>query len=87
MLQAQESTERKAIYIEKACEIAKVSRRTMYYWIKEGRVETRRVAGSLTQLVYLDSLEEHLVTYRPHKHKKRRVEGVTSTPSASLLPV
>ena len=48
-----------------ACQMLGVSRRTLYYWIKSGRVETRRTAlGS--QRVLMASVQSAVGTRRGH---------------------
>lgn len=48
------ATEEKTVSILQACDIALVSRRTMYYWIKKGLVRTKKVGVSVR--IYLSSL-------------------------------
>jgi excisionase family DNA binding protein len=46
----------RSISMDRACQILGVSRRTVYYWIKEGRLQTMRTQlGS--QRVLTDSLK------------------------------
>lgn len=49
------STERQTVSIMKACELASVSRRTVYNWIAAGKVEYVRTAGGSIRL-YVDTL-------------------------------
>ncbi len=46
---------RKLVAIRKACELADVSRRTIYNWIKEGKVQYVRTASGNIR-IYEDSL-------------------------------
>jgi excisionase family DNA binding protein len=44
-----------SVSLERACELLHVSRRTLYYWIKSGRIRTKRtMLGS--QRVLVESL-------------------------------
>lgn len=46
----------RTVSIDRACRIFRVSRRTLYYWIKDGRLQTKRtVLGS--QRVLIDSVK------------------------------
>lgn len=46
----------RTVSIDRACRIYRVSRRTVYYWIKGGRVQTKRtLLGS--QRVVVESLK------------------------------
>jgi excisionase family DNA binding protein len=47
--------EREALTIMKACEVVGVSRRTIYNWIKAGKVEYTRTAGGSIR-IFADSL-------------------------------
>ena len=49
------SNDRKAVSIPKACEIVGVSRRTIYNWITDGKVEYIRTAGGSVR-IFVDSL-------------------------------
>ena len=53
----------RSVSIDKASELLQVSRRTIYNWIREGRLETVRTLGG-SQRVTMDSLRES-VTMRP----------------------
>ncbi len=44
-----------SVSMDRACELLGVSRRTIYYWIKDGRLQTRRTPMG-SQRVLLDSL-------------------------------
>lgn len=46
---------RKTVSIPKACEVAQVSRRTIYYWIAAGKLEYMRTAGGSIR-IYVDTL-------------------------------
>lgn len=50
-----EQPHRETFRIDQACTVVGVSRRTMYNWIKAGKVETVRTAGG-SQRVYVDTL-------------------------------
>ena len=47
--------ERETISIMKACEVARVSRRTIYNWISDGKVQYIRTAGGAVR-IFTDSL-------------------------------
>lgn len=47
--------ERPRVNIAQACAIALVSRRTIYYWIRLGKVEVVRTAGGALR-IYADTL-------------------------------
>jgi excisionase family DNA binding protein len=47
--------QRLRVNIAQACAIAKVSRRTMYYWLSLGKVEYVRTAGGQVR-IYADTL-------------------------------
>lgn len=47
--------ERKLLTIMQACELVCVSRRTIYNWLNDGRLETVRTAGGSIR-IYKDSL-------------------------------
>lgn len=47
--------ERPRVNLVQACAIAKVSRRTMYYWLQLGKVEYVRTAGGALR-IYADTL-------------------------------
>jgi excisionase family DNA binding protein len=53
----------RSVFIEEAADILGVSRRTVYYRIREGRLQTIRTRGG-SQRVLLDSLEELLRAMR-----------------------
>jgi excisionase family DNA binding protein len=48
-------TDRKLVTIMKACELACVSRRTMYNWLGSGKLEFVRTVGGSVR-IYADSL-------------------------------
>ncbi len=48
-------TDRKTVTIMKACEMVSVSRRTIYNWIKAGKVEYVRTAGGRVR-IFVDTL-------------------------------
>lgn len=48
-------TERETVSILKACEICEVSRRTIYNWINEGKLQYKRTAGGSIR-IFKDSL-------------------------------
>lgn len=47
--------ERRTVNIDQACELAGVSRRTIYNWIHAGKLEYKRTAGGSVR-IYEDSL-------------------------------
>lgn len=47
--------ERPTVTITKACELASVSRRTIYNWLKGGKLEFVRTAGGSIR-IYADTL-------------------------------
>ena len=49
------NTDRKTVSIIRACELAGVSRRTIYNWINGGKVDYVRTAGGSVR-IYLDTL-------------------------------
>lgn len=49
---------RKTVSIGKACELAAVSRRTVYNWLSLGKVEFVRTAGGCVR-IFVDSLFRH----------------------------
>ncbi len=49
------TADRKTISIRQACELADVSRRTIYNWIASGKVERIRTAGGSAR-IYVDTL-------------------------------
>ena len=51
----EEIMERKTVSIMQACEIAGVSRRTIYNWLNAGKLEYRRTVGGAVRIV-ADSL-------------------------------
>jgi excisionase family DNA binding protein len=55
---------RPSVSITKACELAGVTRRTIYNWLKAGKVESIRTAGGSIR-IYADSL------FRPSDHQRQ----------------
>ena len=51
----QEIFDRPRVNLAQACAIASVSRRTMYYWLRLGKVEAVRTAGGRLR-IYADTL-------------------------------
>jgi excisionase family DNA binding protein len=49
----------RSLLIDQAAELLGVSRRTVYYWIRDGRLRTVRTR-SVSKRVTLDSIEEAL---------------------------
>ena len=47
----------RSVSLEQACQMLQVSRRTVYNWIREGRLETIRTLGG-SQRVLLESLRQ-----------------------------
>lgn len=66
---------RECVIIRMACEMVHVHRRTMYNWIKLGKVEYRKNARGL-YLIYVDTLWR--------KHSRERVVRV---PEISILKI
>jgi excisionase family DNA binding protein len=52
-----------SVLIEQAMEILGVSKRTVYYWIRQGRLQTLRVHGS--QRVLVGSIQDVVVSHPP----------------------
>lgn len=48
-------TDRPTVFIQDAAKIAQVSRRTIYYWLKAGKLDYIRTAGGSVR-IYRDSL-------------------------------
>lgn len=48
-------SDRKTVSIAQACELVRVSRRTIYNWMKAGKVEYRCTAGG-SRRIYVDTL-------------------------------
>ena len=61
----------KSLLVDRAAELLGVSRRTVYYWIRDGRLRTVRTAGG-SQRVLLESVEA-LLRDRPRRSKPRAV--------------
>jgi len=55
----------RSVSLEQACLMLQVSRRTVYNWIREGRLQTIRTLGG-SQRVLLESLRQ--VSGRIHTH-------------------
>ncbi len=47
----------RSVSLEQACQMLQVSRRTVYNWIREGRLQTIRTLGG-SQRVLLESLQQ-----------------------------
>ncbi len=47
----------RSVSLEQACQMLQVSRRTVYNWIREGRLQTIRTLGG-SQRVLVDSLRQ-----------------------------
>ncbi len=47
----------RSVSLDQACQLLQVSRRTVYNWIREGRLQTIRTLGG-SQRVLLDSLRQ-----------------------------
>lgn len=54
-VEAKPDLARPKVNIVQACEIAGVSRRAIYYWIEQGKVEYVRTAGGAIR-IYADTL-------------------------------
>ena len=59
----------KSLLVDRAAELLGVSRRTVYYRIREGRLRTIRTPGG-SRRVLLESVEE-LLRERPRRSKSR----------------
>ncbi len=49
------SAEREIVTVAEACEICRVSRRTIYMWLQAGKIESIRTAGGQRR-IYVDTL-------------------------------
>jgi excisionase family DNA binding protein len=63
MITVQEVNQRETISIIRACELAGVSRRTIYNWLKDGKIQCVRTAGGAVR-IFTDTL------WRDHKGEK-----------------
>jgi excisionase family DNA binding protein len=71
----------RSLLIAEAGELLGVSRRTVYYWIRDGRLRTVATRG-VSQRVTVDSIEEAL---RSRRRVRVRGAGVSGTgPSAKF---
>ncbi len=61
--EAQEASANRSVFIDDAAQILGVSRRTVYYRIRDGRLQTVRTRGG-SQRVLLTSVEELLRAMR-----------------------
>ncbi|MCE9548920.1 helix-turn-helix domain-containing protein [Candidatus Nomurabacteria bacterium] len=66
--------DRKNVSVDKACEIAGVSRRTIYYWMATGKVEFFRAIGG-SRRIFVDSL--------PSKREESPSDGSQASESAN----
>ncbi len=55
----------RSVSLEQACQMLQVSRRTVYNWIREGRLQTIRTLGG-SQRVLLESLRQALGHIQTH---------------------
>ncbi len=61
--------ERKTISIMKACELVGVSRRTIYNWLRAGKLEYVRTAGGSVR-IFVDTLWREADEGHQFKHKE-----------------
>ena len=54
----------RSVSLDQACQILQVSRRTVYNWIREGRLQTIRTLGG-SQRVLVDSVRQAAGQVRP----------------------
>jgi excisionase family DNA binding protein len=76
------------VLVDHAAEILGVSRRTVYYRIREGRLRTVRTRGG-SQRVLLESIEALLrdeEAKKEEKKEKRRAARKASEPNAAAAP-
>lgn len=73
--QAQESqpTERKLVSIMRACSIAGVSRRTIYNWLKAGKLTPYTTVSGATRIDAAELVQERVI-YTPRPMPNRRAE-------------
>jgi excisionase family DNA binding protein len=62
---------RETVSIIQACERARVSRRTVYNWLVEGKVQFVRTAGGSVRIL-ADTLPRPVARARPHVHHPPR---------------
>ena len=75
--------ERETISIRQACELVSVSRRTIYNWLANGKLEYVRTAGGSVR-IFIDTLWRDPVR-RPRFGKRSTAPGVSS-PGPTVSP-
>jgi excisionase family DNA binding protein len=70
----------RSVLVDRAAELLGISRRTVYYRIREGELQTFRTRGG-SQRVLLDSIERLLREgKKARRTRKRRVESLDAPP-------
>jgi excisionase family DNA binding protein len=76
--------ERETISIRQACELVSVSRRTIYNWLANGKIEYVRTAGGSVR-IFIDTLWRDPVR-RPRFTNRRSPAPATSSPEPQPAP-
>ena len=73
-----------SVLIDRACGLLGVSKRTVYYWIRAGRLRTIRTRGG-SQRILLASIQD-LTTAGAGPVSRRRPRSLTSDRSVAVCP-
>jgi excisionase family DNA binding protein len=74
-----------SVFVEQAAELLGVSRRTVYYRIRDGKLRTIRTRGG-TQRVLLESIEELLREEHARRTAKTRRRRPVAAPPDVAMP-
>ena len=74
----------RSVFIEQAMRMLGVSRRTLYYRIRDGRLQTIRVHGG-SQRVLIDSIRNLVATDRQRGARRRASSGAAPSVSPQTL--